>query len=300
MKLQITMTGEPGCGKTTIAKLVNERLGSQYLSTGAIQRELAESMGLTTLELNKLSETDPSIDEKIDAHTRSLAGSRKLVVDSRVAWRFLPNSLKVFLVCPPSVAARRVHAQNRKDESYADSQQAVELLRQRFESEKARFARYYGASLGNLRNYDLVIDTSLATPSEIADKVCDMALADQTFKGMPRLFLCPQNLLPTKHVRGFTPQELNHLQDHFGEDHVKRGETEPVEVSRIGGQWAILNGHKRVALALHLKVHLIPGRLLGQDDEILDYGVTARSMFEREVVPEQVQQWEKAFEFKFT
>jgi CMP/dCMP kinase len=166
-----------------------------------------------------------------------------------------------------------VHAQNRKDESYADSQQAVELLRQRFESEKARFARYYGASLGNLRNYDLVIDTSLATPDEIADKVCAMALADQAFKGLPRLFLCPQNLLPTKHVR---------------------------EVSRIGGQWAILNGHKRVALALHLKVNLIPGRLLGQDDEILDYGVTARSMFEQEVVSEQVQHWEKAFGFTFS
>ncbi len=154
--------------------------------------------------------------------------------------------------------------------------------------------------MGNLRNYDLVIDTSLATPNEIADKVCDMALADHAFKGMPRLFLCPQNLLPTKHARGFTPQELNHLQDHFGEEHVKRGETEPVEVSRVGGEWAILNGHKRVALALHLKVNLIPGHLLGQDDEILDYGVTARSMFEREVVPEQVQQWEKAFSFTFS
>ena len=299
MKLQITMTGEPGCGKTTIAKLVTERLGSQYLSTGAIQREIAEGMGLTTLELNKLAETDPSIDEKIDAHTRSLAGSRKLVVDSRVAWRFLPHSLKVFLVCPPAVAAKRVHAQNRKDESYADSQQAVELLRQRFESEKARFARYYGASLGNLRNYDLVIDTSVATPEQIADKVCDMALADQAFKGMPRLFLCPQNLLPTKHARGFTPPEINHLLDHFGEEHVRRGEIEAVDVCRIGGQWAILNGHKRVALALQLKVPLLPGRLLGQDDEILDYGVTARSMFEHEVVPEHVEQWEQAFGFKF-
>ena len=300
MKLQITMTGEPGCGKTTIAKLVTERLGSQYLSTGAIQREIAESMGLTTLELNKLAETDPSIDEKIDAHTRSLAGSRKLVVDSRVAWRFLPNSLKVFLVCPPSVAAKRVHAQNRKDESYTDSQQAVELLRQRFESEKARFARYYGAALGNLRNYDLVIDTSLATPDQIADKVCEMALADQAFHGLPRTFLCPENLMPTTHARGFTPQEINHLMDHFGEEHLKRGEIEPIEVSRVGGQWAILNGHKRVALALHLKLALIPGKLRGQDDEILDYGVTARSNFEREVVPEHLAQWEKVFGIQFS
>lgn len=299
MKLQITMTGEPGCGKTTIARLVTERLGSQYLSTGAIQRELAESMGMTTLALNKLAETDPTIDEKIDAHTRSLAGSRKLVVDSRVAWRFLPHSLKVFLVCPPAVAAQRVHAQNRKDESYADRQHAVEQLRQRFESEKARFARYYGASLGNLRNYDLVIDTSLATPEQIADKVCDMALADQAFKGMPKLFLCPQNLLPTKHVRGFTTPELNHLLDHFGEDHVRAGDIEAVDVCRVGGQWAILNGHKRVALALQLKVPLIPGRLLGQDDEILDYGVTARSLFEHEVVNEHVAQWESTFGFNF-
>ena len=138
-----------------------------------------------------------------------------------------------------------------------------------------------------------------ATPEQIADKVCEMALADQAFKGMPRLFLCPQNLLPTKHARGFTTPELNHLLDHFGEEHVRAGEIEAVDVCRIGGQWAILNGHKRVALALHMKVPLVPGRLLGQDDEILDYGVTARSLFEHEVVPDHVAQWERAFDFRF-
>ena len=106
--------------------------------------------------------------------------------------------------------------------------------------------------------------------------------------------------MPTTHARGFTPQEINHLMDHFGEEHLKRGEIEPIEVSRVGGQWAILNGHKRVALALHLKLALIPGKLRGQDDEILDYGVTARSNFEREVVPEHLAQWEKVFGIQFS
>ena len=99
MTLHISISGEPGCGKTTIAKILAERLNATYISTGLIQRDIASKRGLTTLELNLLAETDGSIDEQIDAHTRSLGNSHQnLVVDSRLAWRFLPASLKVFLV----------------------------------------------------------------------------------------------------------------------------------------------------------------------------------------------------------
>lgn len=50
----ITISGDIGSGKSTTGKLLAKKLDYKYLSTGAIQRQIAEEMGMTTLELNIL------------------------------------------------------------------------------------------------------------------------------------------------------------------------------------------------------------------------------------------------------
>ena len=62
----ITISGMLGSGKSTVAKLLAECLGWDYYSTGNAQREIAAKRGMTTLELNRLADTDPSIDKEID------------------------------------------------------------------------------------------------------------------------------------------------------------------------------------------------------------------------------------------
>ena len=62
----ITISGVIGSGKSTVAKMLSQKLGWQYYSTGMAQRKIAEEMGLTTIELNALSLKDPSIDERVD------------------------------------------------------------------------------------------------------------------------------------------------------------------------------------------------------------------------------------------
>ena len=95
----ITISGDIGSGKSTCGKLLRDQLGFKYLSTGDIQRRIAADMGISTLELNLLSEKDKSIDKKIDDHTRALADSdENYIVDSRLAWHFIPSSYKVFLL----------------------------------------------------------------------------------------------------------------------------------------------------------------------------------------------------------
>jgi cytidylate kinase len=49
---------------------------------------------MTTTELNKYSETHPEIDAEIDSTFKSLTNSENLIVDSRLAWFFIPNSFK--------------------------------------------------------------------------------------------------------------------------------------------------------------------------------------------------------------
>ena len=63
----ITITGQLGSGKSTVSKMLAERLKWQYYSTGMAQRTIAKKRGITTVELNRLAIIDPSIDHEIDA-----------------------------------------------------------------------------------------------------------------------------------------------------------------------------------------------------------------------------------------
>ena len=80
--LIVTISGDLGSGKSVLANsLVNYWEAERY-STGTIQRKMAEERGITTLELNRLAETDKSIDDEIDGAFAKLGATQSnLVVD---------------------------------------------------------------------------------------------------------------------------------------------------------------------------------------------------------------------------
>ena len=91
----ITITGDLGSGKSTIAKLLCEKLDFKYFSTGNIQRELSKKEGLNTLEMNYLAEKNEEIDKYIDNLTSAINNETTAhVLDSRMAWHFIENSFK--------------------------------------------------------------------------------------------------------------------------------------------------------------------------------------------------------------
>ena len=141
MMTRISIAGDIGSGKSTIARAVASRIGVEPLSTGGIQRQLAAARGINTLELNRLAETDPSIDQEIDDYLRALPDG-PLVVESRMAWHFVPGTCRVFLYILPAAAAERILGASRSDESYRHMEEAIALLKQRRDSEIRRFQKY--------------------------------------------------------------------------------------------------------------------------------------------------------------
>lgn len=170
---KITLTGDLGSGKSAVSKLLCASTAYEYVSTGRIQRELARELGLDTLEMNRQADTDPSIDQRIDGIFVSLGQDpRGYIVDSRMAWFFLPGSFKVYLQTDLRVAAERIlRDPARNSEQYASVEEAMEKIRARKESENARFLLKYGADSTNLLNFDLVINTSQRTPEQVADLI---------------------------------------------------------------------------------------------------------------------------------
>ena len=173
--LKITITGDLGSGKSAVSRILCERTGFQYVSTGNIQRQLAREYGVDTLELNRRADTDPSIDEQIDGIFIALGNDpENYVVDSRMAWFFLPKSLKVYLQADVHVAAARILSDpNRNSEQYQSIDEAVEKILARKQSENARFLLKYKADCGNLSNFDLVIDTTTIKPDAVAAIILD-------------------------------------------------------------------------------------------------------------------------------
>ncbi len=173
MTPKITITGDLGSGKSVVSKALRASLGFDIYSTGKVQREIAARYGMTTLELNQYAETHPEIDDEIDGVFVQLNGLPEgLIVDSRLAWFFMPESFKVFLSVPVEVAAARIMGDvARKREKYSDLEHAIEDLSARKDSENKRFREKYGADCTNMNNFDLVIDTSKFTPEEVAGEI---------------------------------------------------------------------------------------------------------------------------------
>ncbi|MEO6758574.1 MAG: hypothetical protein ABIO24_03900, partial [Saprospiraceae bacterium] len=91
------------------------------------------------------------------------------VVDSRMAWFFLPESFKIFLQTEPAVAAARIFRDpTRHSEQYQTEIEAIEKIAARKQSENARCLAKYGADCANLHNFDLVIDTNERSQQEVA------------------------------------------------------------------------------------------------------------------------------------
>lgn len=167
----ITITGELGSGKSTIVGLLKERLPDyEIYSTGKAFRILACDRGLTLAELTALADADHSIDRQVDEKLMEYGKTAtRAIVDSRMAWHFIPYSFKVRLTVATEIAAKRILSSDRgKVEKYATVEEAMESIRFRSNSERNRYLTMYGVDIADAANYDMMLDTSAITAIEAA------------------------------------------------------------------------------------------------------------------------------------
>ena len=195
MQDKISLAGDLGGGKSTVANILIDKLGAEYYSTGAIVRSIAESRGMTVGELNKYMETHPEIDHEIDAGIAALSDDERfLIIDSRMAWHFTKGTFKVYLSCDIETSALRIMYANRKGEHNSTLEETIDCTRQRRESEKKRYTEQYGVNIKDLSNYSLIVDTTVATPDQIADRIIESFALWQKDKSYNRVFISPERL----------------------------------------------------------------------------------------------------------
>jgi cytidylate kinase len=175
----VTISGDPGSGKSTVAKAVAKEFNLKHFSAGDFMREMAESRGISLMELTKLADSDVFIDREIDERTKHLAQKDNFVIDSRLAFHFIPKAVKIFLKVDPKIAAKRIWkdfaAMKRHTEKQFESENDVlDSILKRQKSEVERYRKYYGIdNFLDAKHYDIVIDTTNLTQEASIQKVLE-------------------------------------------------------------------------------------------------------------------------------
>ncbi len=169
----IALSGKGASGKSTVAKLLAKKLNLRHYSIGDLMRELASSKSISLLELNRLAETDPSIDAWLDKKQQELGRQDNFIIDSRLAFKFIPHAIKIFLDVNDKEAARRIFSAppRQGEQPYASVKDAIQALVKRRNSEIKRLKKYYHVNPYDKKHYDIVIDTTNLTPKQIGNAI---------------------------------------------------------------------------------------------------------------------------------
>lgn len=165
-KAIITISGSLGSGKSSTAKAVAVALGYKHFSSGDLFRQIAREQGLSVEAMNLTAEQQKEIDYKVDELLQKMGNEEeKLVIDSRLAWHWMPRSFKVFLTLDTDTAAERIfkhmQEQGRVSEDASSIVEVKKSIENRAASERKRYFNLYQLDPTDPVHFDLVIGTKV-------------------------------------------------------------------------------------------------------------------------------------------
>jgi cytidylate kinase len=198
MKYVIAISGPPGAGSTTTARILSERLNLDYFSPGrlfkdialgafekqnyaSVFKEICAKKGLTIPNLvdkddshgaMNLWQTDfgksPKLHEAIDELQSNLSEKGGLVFDGKLSIHMIKKAKpKIWLHC--SLEERANRAAKRDNLS---KEAALEIVKKRQETERSEWKKIYKKDYFDQEKHaDLIIDTTNLSPEEVVEEI---------------------------------------------------------------------------------------------------------------------------------
>lgn len=168
--MKITISGFPGSGKTTVGKIVAKELGYEFISVGEMRRKFAFKKEMSILDYNKQKK---DVDTEFDNFQKKYGKTHdNFILDGRLSFHFVPDSIKIFFKVELSKAAERIFKNQRKSENkYNSIDDAKKNIKERIQQDHNRYFKLYGLDIFNFNNFDLIIDTTSLTIEEVKERV---------------------------------------------------------------------------------------------------------------------------------
>lgn len=162
----VTISGLPGSGTTTVAKILEEKTSITYVYSGDIFRKMAKKYGMPLEEFGRYCEKHKEADEELDRYQLEILEKGDVILEGRlagwIAYRNNISSLKVALEADLETRAKRIVKREN-----GDIKKRKQEIESREKSEATRYKKYYDIDVCDTSIYDLVIDSSDKTPEEI-------------------------------------------------------------------------------------------------------------------------------------
>ena len=235
----ITLSGELGSGKSTVANYLISKMPFKIVSAGLLFRQLAAKHGMSAKEFNQFIENDPKYDHYVDDTMAELGRTdEKIIFDSRMAWHFVPSSFKIYLYVDVDTATERIFNDvGRVSESYSDKATARKEIVERRQSEILRYQNFYHCNLDDYSNYDLIVDTSHASRDEVNELVFNSFKAFEEGKEYTKIWLSPKSLI----LKGDDPDDSG----------------EKLIINKKDGRFVVESGFTKVKKALENRQSLV-------------------------------------------
>lgn len=288
----ISITGDLGSGKSTVATILQEHWGVERYYAGGFFRELALERGLTISEITNLEKYGPQFDYMVDAKFKELADTGvDFIGEGRVAWHCLPHSFKVKLNVNARIAAARIFQDKMRKAEHVDSiDQILSSIQARQKNDEYRYHKIYGINIGHEKNFDLVVDTANVPPQPVADLVERLTTHYFNEEVYEKHWIAPRSLYPSAETK-VTGKGLELPADEF--DHA------PVLIVDMDRQYMIVDGHTRTSRAVMADVPFIPVRTIHADEIVPGHAMTGADYFQTHLNADFIHEWERAHGFKY-
>ena len=237
--INITIAGDLGSGKSTVANHLINNINYRIESAGLIFRRLAEQHGMSAKEFNQFIESNPKYDNMVDDTIKEMGEKEEnIIFDSRLAWYFVPKSFKIYMYVDVDTATERIfNDKGRVSESYSDMATDKKEIIERRESEVLRYKTFYNIDINNYSNYDFIIDTSQATKDDVNDAVLSNFKSFEQGKEYDKILLSPKNLII--------------------ENDTESVDSDDIEIEKREGKFYVVKGFAKVRTALQEGKNLV-------------------------------------------
>jgi CMP/dCMP kinase len=166
----VALGGPPGSGKSTAGRRVADALGLEYCSAGDEFRKEATAHGMDLEAFGHFAEAHPEVDRGLDERMQARARPG-VVLDGRIQAALCRRQGRavyaIVVTADEAVRARRVAARDGQP-----VEEALRRIRERSESERLRYAKFYGLDPEG-EPADLVVDSTRLPAEGVAQAITD-------------------------------------------------------------------------------------------------------------------------------